>query len=93
MQSASLRQHSRCTVHRIAQNLFLAPDQSLSELVPYDLRDQDLFRGNVPQARDWLRAWNACHTAASFNKAQKHYETEDFASGRRCSVHRKSRWA
>ena len=27
---------------------------------------------------------------ASFNKAQKHYETEDYAAGRPCSVSRKN---
>ena len=90
MQSCCLTQHARSTVHRVAQNLFLAPERPVSELLPYDLTDQDLFRGNVPQPRDWLRAWNACRTASSFLQAEKQYETEDYASGRRCSVKRRS---
>ena len=90
MQASCIRQHSTSTVHRVAENHFLCPDRNVSELVPYNLQEQDLYRGNVPQARDWLRAWNSCQTAASFNKAQKHYETEDYAAGRPCSVSRKS---
>ena len=90
MQAACIRQHSASTVHRMAENHFLCPDRNVSELAPYNLQEQDLYRGNVPQARDWLRAWNSCQTAASFNKAQKHYETEDYAAGRPCSVSRKN---
>lgn len=89
MQAASIRQHADGTVHRVAQNLFLSPDKAISELLPYDLHSQDLFRGNVPQARDWLRAWSACLSPIAFTNAEKHYETEDFASGRRCSVSRR----
>ena len=51
MQACSIRQHAECTVHRVAKNLFLSPDRPVSELLPYDLKDQDLFRGNVPQPR------------------------------------------
>ena len=90
MQAACIRQHSTSTVHRVAESHFLCPDRNVSELAPYNLQEQDLYRGNVPQANDWLRAWNSCQTAASFNKAQKHYETEDYAAGRPCSVSRKS---
>ena len=89
MQAACIRQHADGTVHRVAQNLFLSPDKAISELLPYDLHSQDLFRGNVPQARDWLRAWSACLSPIAFTNAEKHYETEDFASGRRCSVSRR----
>ena len=66
MQAACIRQHSTSTVHRVAENHFLCPDRNVSELAPYNLQEQGLYRGNVPQARDWLRAWNSCQTAASF---------------------------
>ena len=89
MQASCIRQHADGTVHRVAQNYFLQPDKAISELLPYDFKGQDVFRGNVPQPRDWLRAWNACSNPTAFNNAEKHYETEDFASGRRCSVTRK----
>ena len=92
MQAACIRQHAEGTVHRVALNLFPAPDTPVSELLPYDLKDQQIFRGNVPQARDWLRAWDACLHPIAFNNAEKHYETEDYASGRPCSVLRRGFW-
>lgn len=90
MQACSIRQHAECTVHRVAKNLFLSPDRPVSELLPYDLKDQDLFRGNVPQPADWLRAWSACKRVSSFRSAVQHFQTEDYAWGRRCSVVGKS---
>ena len=90
MQAASIRHHATSTVHRVAQNHYLCPDQPITEILPYNLEDQNLYRGNVPQPTDWLRAWDACHHASSFQKAQQHYETEDFAHGRQCTVSRKS---
>lgn len=89
MQAACIRQHADGTVHRVAQNLFLSPDKPINELLPFDLGRQDLFRGNVPQAKDWLRAWSACLNPIAFNNAEKHYEAEDFGSGRPCSVTRR----
>ena len=79
MQSCCIVQHSKQTVHRVAQNLFLQPDMPLEELLPYNLSDQDLFRGKVPQARDWLRAWSVVRNPQSWNKAAAHYKTEDYA--------------
>ena len=90
MQSCCIRQHARGTVHKIATNLFLEPDRPVVELLPYNLDDQSLWRGSVPQQADWLRAWSSCRTASSFFQAERYYQTEDFAHGRRCSVSRKS---
>ena len=90
MQACAIRQHQECTVHRVAKSLFLSPDRPVSELLPYDLKDQDLFRGNVPQPADWLRAWSACKRVTSFRSAAQHFQTEDYAWGRRCSVVAKS---
>ena len=90
MQSSCIHQHSRGTVHRIATNLFLEPDRPVSELLPYDMDDQTLFRGSVPQASDWLRSWSACRNASSFLKAEKHYETEDFKGANAVFVTRRS---
>ena len=78
------------TVHRTAVNFYLQPDRPVAELLPYCLQDQDLFRGNVPQAVDWLRAWSACKQASSFAGAEAYYATEDYAWGRQCSVRAKS---
>lgn len=90
MQAACIRQHSMTTVHRTAVNFYLQPDRPVAELLPYCLQDQDLFRGNVPQAVDWLRAWSACKQASSFAGAEAYYATEDYAWGRQCSVRAKS---
>ena len=90
MQSGCVKRHAENTVHHVATNLFLSPDRPVSELLPYDLKDQALFRGNVPQASDWIRAWAACKNATSFRKAQKFYETEDYTWGRETRVDRKS---
>ncbi|CAE7368948.1 unnamed protein product, partial [Symbiodinium sp. KB8] len=54
MQSGCVKRHAENTVHHVATNLFLSPDRPVSELLPYDLKDQALFRGNVPQASDWI---------------------------------------
>lgn len=89
MQAACIRQHADSTVHRVAQNLYLSPDKPINELLPYDLGRQELFRGNVPQAKDWLRAWSACFNPIAFNSAEKHYEAEDYGLGRPCSVTRR----
>ena len=86
MQASCIRQHAASTVHRVAQNLYLSPDRPLSELLPYDLKDQVLFGGNVPQPEHWLRAWSACRNVTSFRSAVKQFQTEDYASGRQCSV-------
>ncbi|CAJ1448590.1 unnamed protein product [Effrenium voratum] len=82
MQSCCILQHAKCTVHRAATNLFLAPDKPVSECLPYDLKDQALFQGNVPQPQDWLRAWRASRTASSFASASAFFQTDDFAAGR-----------
>ena len=86
MQACAIRQHQESTVHRVATSLYLSPDRPVSELLPYDLKDQDLFRGNVPQPADWLRAWSACKRVTSFRSAAQHFQTEDYAWGRKCSV-------
>ena len=67
MQACCFRQHSRHTVHRVALTAFLAPDRPISQCLPYSLQDQDLFRCNVPRPADWLRAYQACQTASSFD--------------------------
>ena len=90
MQACCFTQHSRHTVHRVACKVFLAPDRPISQCLPYSLQDQDLFRGNVPQPADWLRAWRACQTASSFDAAVKYFQTEDFSKGRTCRLHEKS---
>lgn len=90
MQACCIQQHARGTVHKIATNVFLEPDRPITELLPYSLNCQTLFHGSVPQPADWLRSLNACKNATSFLSAEKHYESEDYAQGRRCSVNRKS---
>jgi len=55
MQACSIRQHAECTVHRVAKNLFLSPDRPVSELLPYDLKDQDLFRTSFRSAAQHCR--------------------------------------
>lgn len=82
MQLCCVRQHSHCTVHRVAQEFFLAPDKPLEECLPYGLKEQDLFRGNVPQPEDWLRAWRACRTPSSFRAAMAFFGTVDYTQGR-----------
>lgn len=89
MQSCCILQHAKCTVHRAATNLLLAPDKPVSECLPYDLKDQALFQGNVPQPQDWLRAWRASRTASSFASAPAFFQTDDFAAGRSCTLQRR----
>lgn len=89
MQAACVRQHARNTVHRVAEKLFLMPDKPIGELMPAAAGDEDLFRGNTPQPKDWLRAWDACRNADSFREAERRYETEAYADGRKSSVKRK----
>lgn len=91
MQPSSLRQHALCTVHRVAAEAFLSPDKPVSQCLPYSLEDQSLFKGNVPQPLDWLRAWRACRTPSSFQAALKYFGTEDFAAGQRPGLRRHSR--
>lgn len=79
MQACCLKQHAASTVHRVAQGAYLAPDRPLVECLPYDLADQSLFTGNVPQPLDWLRAWRGCRTPASHLAAEAFYATEDYA--------------
>ncbi|CAE8652909.1 unnamed protein product, partial [Polarella glacialis] len=90
MQACCLRQHSRSTVHRVAEKYFFAPEIPVSSALPYQLGDQDLLKGNVPQPADWLRAWQACQTSTSFAGAEKHYRTEAFIDGRPTHVKRKA---
>ena len=90
MQVSSFKQHSRCTVHRVAEQAFLSPDKPVQECLPYSLAKQDLFKGNVPQPQDWLRAWRACRTAASFKAALAFFNTEDFIQGSRSKVQHNS---
>ena len=90
MQASYIRQHAASTVHRVAQNLYLCPDRPVSELLPYSLKDQALFGGNIPQPEHWLRAWSACKNVTSFRVAVKQLETEDYASGRAWSVKARS---
>ena len=89
MQTCCLQQHAASTVHRVAQAAYLAPDKPIQECLPYTLREQDLFRGNVPQPLDWLRAWQGCRTPASHLAAVSFYATEAYAVGRACSVNRR----
>ncbi|CAE7364086.1 unnamed protein product [Symbiodinium microadriaticum] len=88
MQASCMRQHERYYVHKVATNVFLAPDRPVSECLPHCLKHQNLFNGNVPQPKDWLRAWRACRTAASFHSAAKYFETDDYAAGQRGQVDR-----
>ena len=55
MQACCVRQHSRNFVHKVATNVFLAPDQPIAQCLPHSLQHQGLFNGNVPQPKDWLR--------------------------------------
>ena len=95
MQACYLQQHARCTVHRVAAEFYLAPEKPLVQCLPYLAADQGLFKGNVPQPLDWLRAWRACRTPSSFQGALQYFETEDFAAGHRCGLRKGSRlhWA
>ncbi|CAE8637854.1 unnamed protein product, partial [Polarella glacialis] len=90
MQACCLRQHSRSTVHRVAEKYFFAPEIPVSSALPYQLGGQDLLKGNVPQPADWLRAWQACQTSTSFAGAEKHYRTQAFIDGRPTHVKRKA---
>ena len=90
MQASCLKQHSQGTVHRIAERVFLAPDTPVAQSLPYSLSDESLYKGNVPQSQDWLRAWRSCKTPASLKAATEFYGTDDYAAGRKCNVHRKS---
>ena len=82
MQACCLRQHASCTVHRVAVGLYLAPEKPISMCMPYSNDDQNLFKGNVPQPADWLRAWRACRAPSSFQAAVQFFGTEDFVTGR-----------
>ena len=86
MQACCFKQHAMSTVHRAAQEAYLRPEAPLSECLPYTLEDQKLFGGNVPQPLEWLRAWRACRTPSAFRAALAHFQTEDFAQGRRSKV-------
>ena len=89
MQACCFKQHSRCAVHRVAEQVFLSPDKPVQECLPYSLEDQDLFKGNVPQPHEWLRAWRSCRTASSFRAAMEFFSTEDYVAGSRSKV----RWS
>ncbi|CAE7220504.1 MPK1 [Symbiodinium sp. CCMP2592] len=82
MQACCIHAHSKTFVHQVATKVYLAPDTPISQCLPYSIKHQHLFSGNVPQPADWLRAWRACRTASSFKGAVKFYSTEDFAAGR-----------
>lgn len=88
MQASCVRQREQFYVHKVAMNLFLAPDRPVSECLPHCIQHQTLFNGNVPQPKDWLRAWRACRTAASFVSAAKYFDTDDYAAGLRGQVDR-----
>ena len=81
MQARCLTQHAESTVHRVAQEVFLAPDKPISQCLPYSVADQSLFKGNVPQPQDWLRAWRACQTPSSFQSAMTFFGTDDYIDG------------
>jgi len=81
MQARCLTQHAESTVHRVAQEVFLAPDKPISQCLPYSVADQSLFKGNVPQPQDWLRAWRACQTPSSFQSAMTFFGTDDYIAG------------
>ena len=86
MQYSCLLQHMASTVHRTAVQSFLAPDKPVSACLPYNLEQQALWKGNVPQPDDWLRAWRACRTPSSFLAALAFFQTEDYAAGRQTKV-------
>lgn len=85
MQASAIRQHARYTVHQVALRAFLEPDRAVSELMPCQQGDEGLLRGNVPQPEDWLRAWRACRTPASFSAAEKAFHTEHYIQALRAS--------
>ncbi|CAJ1351267.1 unnamed protein product, partial [Effrenium voratum] len=89
MQACCMKQHAAGTVHKVAQEVFLSPDRPIADCLPYSLSDQALWSGNVPQPKDWLRAWRCTLTPSSFCAAAKFYQTDDYADGRKCSVARR----
>ena len=81
--SRGVRQHSETMQHRKAVKLFFCPEVLGVLESSVAASDDKLFRGGVPQADDWLRAWRACRTPQSFRAAEAHATTDTFIRGPR----------
>ncbi len=91
MQACCITQHALTTLHRIACRAYLQPDKAVTEMLPYQLEDQSLMNGNVPQPEDWLRAWRLCRTTTSFAAAEATYTTEHVINPlRQCPTRRRA---
>ena len=91
MQASCINQHSKTTLHRIASKAFLQPDKAVTEFLPYQMEDQTIMTGNVPQPEDWLRVWRLCLTPTSFAAAEAAYATEHVINPiRKCPNRRRS---
>ena len=72
MQACSFRLHASRSVHKLAVQHYMKPEQPV-EILSLDAEDEDLFRGMVPQLDDWVTIWQA--TRGSFCEAARHLST------------------
>jgi hypothetical protein len=93
MQACAIVQHANTTIHRTAARAYLQPDVAgnVTQMVPYQIEEQALMNGNVPQPEDWLRAWRLCRTTTSFAAAEATYSTEHIINPlRKCPTRRRA---
>ena len=53
----------------------------------HETKDDELFRGGVPQPADWIRPWQACRCPVSYHSAQCQGVVENFIHGSRGRLH------
>ena len=78
LQACDLLQHSRTASHLLAARMHWRPDLPLTIILKMPSGDDALLDGKVPQPPDWLRAWRAARTPASFSQLEAQAGTEHF---------------
>ena len=80
LQASHIRQHLGYELHRLATEAYFRPDAPVRVLLQSD-DEADLLAGAVPQLADWLRAFRAARTPASFASVAETLRTEHYIRG------------
>ena len=85
LQSEHIREHAEKDCHRVAVLAWIQPELPVPLTLQRSIEDDELLAGNVPQPPDWLRAWRATVSPASWRAAEKIIKLS-ILSGRRAIV-------
>jgi hypothetical protein len=86
IQASQFANHRGTEIHKRSLQAALSPSASAgSQTLQATVEDEKLLMGGVPQPVDWLKAWSATRTMASWETVVQMDHVYAFANNSRCS--------